>query len=182
MRKNVFKKKCLEPREYRAPPGKDYFWGLVAPSVVLVDMQEKFLADLVPNVRERLVLEHQRVLDMCASRNIPVVTLEYADCGPTIDPLREVLKRVRRHRYMDKTGRDGFHRTELRKVLRNTYKTTTVFLMGVYGYQCIWDTAAAAIDHGFVVRTSPAVIADKNCIGGVSDEVSDWFRKEGMFV
>ena len=130
--------------------------------VLLIDMQESFLYG-IPSLNY-LIESQVRVLKKCAEYDVPVIALEFTGEGKTIDKLLVPFKKVPRKNIVKKNTLDGFCNKELAKQLQD-WNIKHLFLMGVYGSGCVYQTALGAKEGGFKVFTAGDVIRNTKYIG-----------------
>ena len=78
-------------------------------AIVIVDMQELFLAKVTPGESFEMLREQKKVLQIAQEQDIPVLVFEYENNGPTIPTLKEYIEAVPRHKYFTKDEDDGFY-------------------------------------------------------------------------
>lgn len=161
----------------RADRQSDYFKGLEAPAVVLIDMQTDFVENLLESVRRSLIPAQVDVLGQCAERDIPVIVLEFYGHGNTIKPVRKALKRVRRKKFITKYTDDGFDGTGLKAVLDSS-DVKSLLLIGINAHACVLATAESGILLGYKVRTSEVLIADGNEYE-IKPGAREWYVENG---
>lgn len=144
--------------------------GLV---VILIDMQQEFINEFKHGEEKRIIPKQISVIRQCARFGIPVVVLEYRNCGHTIAALADELKNVANVKTIVKRQNDGFKNTALEYKLRDM-NAKQLFFMGINSQYCVKETAESAIKLGFTVVTSNDVITGPN-----DDNDIDWYKKNG---
>jgi len=147
-------------------------------AVVLVDMQTKFVTQLRNREMSRIIPNQLKVIDFCSKRNIPVVVLEYSNCGDTVNKLKARLKKVRDVTVIEKHFDDGFHKTNLNKVLKKR-KIKTIIFMGINADCCVKDTASTAVSLGYKILTSNDLISGQPHHS--TDNSAWWYEKNGLY-
>jgi nicotinamidase-related amidase len=135
-------------------------------AIIVIDMQEEFLGTIYE--RERLIAAQQEVLRYAIREDVPVAVLEFIDCGPTIDKIKNKVRNVPRHAYIPKRGSSGFYETDLGTQL-HAWVRRTLLLMGNYGSGCVYMTAMDGLDKGFTVVTHEKLIG---CISYANREIA----------
>lgn len=136
-------------------------------AVIIVDMQEEFLLNKLPEKREDLVRSQIEVLRFCKAHDIPVIVVEFKDRSITIPEIRTALEGMKNRKYIVKKYNDGFEETGLKEVLEGL-GARNIVLMGVNACACVNETAKSALLNGFRVLTSGSLIAsdavmENNC-------------------
>ncbi len=144
-------------------------------AVLLIDMQEIFLETINPLNRALLVYEQQKVLDYCIEQNVPVITLEFYDCGDTVNPLKRKTSVNPYHKLIVKSKDDGFTDTDLENQL-GEMKVEDLLLMGVNASGCVLKTANEAISREFNVHICTNLIANKYD-KPITDNIMNWYNK-----
>lgn len=142
-------------------------------------MQEHFLDKAVAEERERMIRSQDMVLSTCASRDVPVLVLEYGGEGDTIAMLRARISQVPRHRYLQKWHSNGFYQTSAKLQLQ-IWGVERVLLMGISASHCVQATAEGARKDGFRTITAAQLIAD----GQQSQRYAKseaWYRRNGLW-
>lgn len=154
----------------------DIFKGNNGLAVILVDMQQYFINDLKCHEEQRVIPNQIAVIKQCAKNNIPVIVLEYCNCGKTIPVLAAELKKLKNPRFIRKSEDNGFDGTRLNRVLKKI-KAKRLFFMGINAGACVKETVQNALELSFEVIISNDVITspgDKNCI--------PWYEENGIVV
>lgn len=136
--------------------GGDYKKGELA--VLLIDMQTDFIANLDLREINRIVRNQIEIIRRCRRDSIPLFIIEYNNHGETIGELKKELFGID-IRYIKKNNDDAFIDTQLHNLLSEK-KIKTLFLMGVNAGACVLYTAEGALDKGYQVMTSFAVMSD----------------------
>ena len=147
--------------------------------VVLIGMQDRFIAKLKPGEADRIILNQLAILKLCRQLDIPVVVSEIKKeiHGATAEVLINEAKKNTRFLLMDCEHNDSFSGTKLDSYLKN-FDAEAIFLMGIHDYACIKYTAETAIKKGYKIMTSDEVIAGPYYRTG--DNVGQWFEKNGI--
>lgn len=103
--------------------------------------------------KRKIIRAQAEVIRVCASRDIPVVVLEYKGHGRTLDKLNKEIFCVKRVVRIIKRRDDGFSRTSLHRRLRKL-KVGSLLFMGVNASHCVLDTARSAQELGYQVVTA----------------------------
>ncbi|MDB5225694.1 MAG: hypothetical protein JWL87_646 [Candidatus Adlerbacteria bacterium] len=129
-------------------------------AVLLIHMQKKFVSNLAKTTAPRLIRAQKRLIRACAEKDVPLVIVEYARRGPTIEALQEEIKKVPRVHRIKGRHDDGFQDSALHETLQ-TLGATELLLMGINASSCVLDTATTAIDiHMYKVVTVGELLAD----------------------
>lgn len=149
-------------------------------AVVIVDMQEPFLAGINRASRKAIIRNQLALIGFCADHDIPVAVLEYHGDKETIKPLLKKLSAVRRSIVIAKSGDNGFTATNLGKQLRE-WEVDTVLLAGVNASCCVQETAQGALEAGYRILTAKDLMADSHADHCIL-EAYEWFRENGVLV
>ena len=150
-------------------------------AALLIDMQPEFVRLLEEQTRMRLVTAQAMVIRHCARHDIPLVVIELARRGITIDELYGDINHVPRLARITKTGNSGFFGTGLQVTLKKL-NVESLLLMGVNASACVMLTATGAISRGYTVITAPDLIADEQSILPYEAAVTDtWYRKNCIY-
>jgi nicotinamidase-related amidase len=150
-------------------------------AVLIIDMQDFFLAKFQPERKERLILNQLKVVDICITRNIPIIVIEFKDRGETIASLSNSLKSVSTTFVITKEFNSGFRGTNLDEILRQR-QVEEIVLMGINASGCVQDTAISALKRGFKIVTSAEVIASATERDKDLDTSRKWYPKKGIFL
>jgi isochorismate hydrolase len=151
-------------------------------AVLVVDMQDHYLAD----VAEEELAEEQpyqiKVLEYCNKNNIPVFILEYEGRGKTTEIIRDNISDSCLADSVTKSYSNGFYKTNLEEKLEKA-NIGTVLLMGVYGSRCVKGTALGALESNFNIMTSKQLIAEDASELGLftDDEIIEWYERRGIY-
>ena len=148
----------------------------IAGAVIVVDMQEYYLELVRQKAREPLIRAHENILRHCAQTNTPVVYLEYAGFGNTIERLRHNSLGITNYGIVRKRHLNGFRELELARMLK-LWEVSNVYLTGVFSNACVQSTAKGAIKEGFRVLVSKDAIAED----AVIKNDFRWFKRNAEF-
>lgn len=129
-------------------------------SVVLIDMQTDFLKDIGKKEKDRIISNQIKVIQRCKKENIPIILVEYIGYGKTEKKLESELRGISIIR-IKKNYNDAFFFTDLDQILTEM-KVKTLFLMGINSGVCVLYTAYTALEMGYGVIVSSAVVSDIN--------------------
>lgn len=151
-------------------------------AVLLIDMQDYFIQGNRDKIN--LIPNQISILNFCIDKNIPLMWIEYANCGNTARDLTKTINRFTKKNVYKilKNHDDAFLGTNLHNRLAKLGKKT-LLLLGINAHACILATARSAVDYGYTIITS------KNLIAGFKplyqnksvDEKFKWFIKNGHF-
>ena len=145
-------------------------------AVLLMDMQYYYV-----DTREKknLIPNQIAVIEFCADKNIPVVVIKFAGCGPIVKRLKDAVKKLPQENvlWVKKYYINGFHYTHLHEKLQ-AKNIRTLILMGVNAGLCVHVAGMSAIRLGYKIITSSDLIADYNG-SSVSPE---WYIQNGIYV
>jgi len=149
-------------------------------AVLIIDMQDFFLAKFGKAVVEDLILDQSKIINWCFKTRTPIFIVQYKGRGEITASLKKVLKQNSLVSSVVKESNGGFTETNLEDLL-NQKKIKNLVLMGVNGSACVQDTAIGALRRGFKIITGRGIIAsatqnDKNL--AVSKK---WYSKNGKF-
>jgi len=150
------------------------------PAVMVVDMQTMFLNQLATHVREKLVTAHERLLRVCAEKDIPVIVAELERYGETAPDVRQLLKSVPRVDRVTKPGNSVFSANETLTLLSG-YGANTIILCGVNASFCVWETAKDARTGGYYVAVDADCMLDTQ-ENRLPEKVRRKYSREGMLV
>jgi len=153
-------------------------------TVVLIDMQGRFVENLRGRVRREIISAQQQVISACAERDIPIVILEYdkfyGKHESTILCLTKMLETVPRKTTIMKFDDDGFIGTGLNEVLEE-FSTESLLLMGINADACVFETARSAVDLVYKIITSEKLIASKG-LSTIQSECKEWYMQNGCLI
>lgn len=149
-------------------------------AVIVVDMQDFFLQHFNNSIRNTLIENQLKVLDLCAKHNIPLVIVEYKAGGKmrgsTTHKINQRIKTIP-HKLIIKENNSAFTKTDLDKTLQS-FNVKEVFIMGINANACVQDTAMSALHRGY------QVIISKECTASasrgdmdLSKRNEEWYRK-----
>ncbi len=147
-------------------------------AVLLIDMQEFFLKRLTTSNRDRIIFNQSKVLDFCLKKHIPVFVLNYKGRGELIKTLREKLGS--RCIEIAKEFNSGFRKTNLEVLLQNI-KVKELLLMGINASACVQDNAISALNRGYKIITSGAVIASSSKRDECLVTSRKWYPRKGLY-
>lgn len=147
-------------------------------AVIVVDMQDRFLAGIDPEELEREIPNQLSVIEFAQRRNIPVYVLEFAGFGPTTEVLASKILEGD-YEALIKFHDDGFAVTSLNEVLAGRGVQHLV-LMGVNASACVLRTAQGAVSRDYEVITSPSIIEDVAYFDNMN-ESADWYKQNGLW-
>jgi len=127
--------------------------------VLLIDMQERFLDKFRDSKKKNLIKRQIRLLKYSRISDLPLVALEFAELGGTIQELRDHINLLKRHAYIVKDGNNGFFEDRLIEQLMY-WRITNLILTGVNTSACVRDTAEGALKHDFCVTYIDDLVAD----------------------
>jgi len=128
--------------------------------ILLIDMQEDFLAGVQRGLRRDLIDSQRKVLEYAGENKVPVFGFEYKGCGNTAFSLRREIQDNPKGVIMSKNDDSCFVRTPLEEILKKK-GINQLFLMGIYASACVKATANHALIGGFNISTSLDVIEDR---------------------
>lgn len=146
-------------------------------AALIIDMQPFFLDDIETRKKNDMISAQKYLVAICRYYKIPLVFLEYTECGKTITNLTSPAKYVPKTKSIKKNHDNGFEDTDLESYLID-YHTKTVILAGVDASLCVKDTARGALDAGFEIATSEELIADP---AKFYESPSVWYQKNGVY-
>ena len=149
-------------------------------AVVLVDMQDFFLEKFDKEKVKELILNQNKVLELCGVNKIPLIVLEYRGRGKTISALQKCIKKITDVCVVIKENNSGFRDTNLDKLLKNK-GVKKIILMGINGSGCVQDTAIGALKRGYKIMTSKGVIASNTMRDANLATSKKWYSKNGKF-
>ena len=133
--------------------------------IVIIDMQEPFLAKITAAESSEMIAEQKKSLQLAKEQNIPVIVFEYEGNGETIPTLQKYIEEVPRHIYFTKSDDDGFAFQEEKdqndspSAWLKENKVNALYFEGVNGSACVLASANSAYMDNFTVATSNQVIA-----------------------
>ena len=128
------------------------------PCLVIIDMQEGFLAGLPSDHRDKLVASHVSCVDTARQRGIPIIATTFAGDGEMEPRIRAALQGSEFTEIV-KQQNDGFRETSLLADLQ-ALEVDGVILAGVNASGCVLETAGSAIFGGFAVMVSDDLMVD----------------------
>lgn len=136
--------------------------------IVIVDMQKKFLDEIITHERERLISNQKSLLEIAAENDIPVLIFEYSNWGKTLPEIQEEVNNIPRHKYFEKDDNDGFE--SYKKIDKNSpqiwlknNKVKNLIITGVNTDVCVYATVHGAYKLKFKILTSIDLVATDNC-------------------
>lgn len=147
-------------------------------AVILIDMQPGYLKLLNKKERKRIIPNQIQVIRYCRLNSIPLIILEYAGEGATINILLKKAKKVPDLKILKKHYNSGFTNPELAKHLKRL-GVGTVLLMGINADFCVKATGLGAIMHGLRIVTANSLIAGLPFHS--KNNSSLWFLSNGLF-
>jgi nicotinamidase-related amidase len=125
-------------------------------------MQDFFLDRFPLAVKDELIANQIKVLDVCIRKHIPIIALEYmaggVDRGRITSKLRGKMKNVSGEILLKKNN-SGFTDTNLDGILKGL-GTRKILMMGVNANGCVQDTAIGALRRGYEVISSEGLIGN----------------------
>lgn len=116
-------------------------------AVVIVDMQPSYLNPL----SRRIIKYQKKTIEKAREDGAKVIFLEMGSiCG--IENYESTVRELNIKEediVLKKRHCDGFKETNLEDILKDS-GTKAVYLMGVYGSACVFDTALSAREKGFI--------------------------------
>jgi len=173
---------CKKPTHQSIPKkGSKY-------AALLIDMQPEFVGsvmDLDKEDAQKTILNQTDILRYFASKNLPVVGLEYKpkegeEHEETIPNLKIELDSVPRHEYIIKPYNNGFYGTNLNQVLSN-WGIDVLLLMGVNSSACVIKTASGALKHNLTIMASTNLMANGWLIPNPRKEDINWYKENGIY-
>ena len=160
-------------------------------------MQEFFLRDVDDIRRKELLSAQYRLIDFCASHDIPLVVLEAEGCGQTLLHLRaridgRIGTGIPKDRYTHvirdtPNSNNAFDDPRVIEAFKEYPPGTTLLLTGVNegmnkkgDSYCIMATVEGATNMGYQVATSPDLIAGARYHKS-SEEYYPWYREHTIF-
>lgn len=110
-------------------------------TLVVVDMQSAFHAALKPSAIVGVTCE----ILAAKKLNRPVMLVEYAKCGPTLEPLAELLRGYPKKLRVTKPGDDG-SRQVIRALQENKWPSKYLRVCGVNTDCCVWSTVEGLLE------------------------------------
>jgi nicotinamidase-related amidase len=147
--------------------------------VLLVHLQYRFFHRLSDAGQERISQPLMRLLQECASHDVPVVALAISGSGDIRYEFLREIKRVPRHCIVRHAGRDGFADTILDRELERL-DAGPIVLGGIYASECVFANAKSAHHHGHPLHTSEVFLADRSS-DSVDKHFVGWFRQHGTY-
>ncbi|MBN2459808.1 cysteine hydrolase [Candidatus Woesearchaeota archaeon] len=147
------------------------------PAAIIIDMQKDFLKS-VPEA-QKLVHSQGKVISYCRQNNIPVAAVEYVYHGKTINPLRELIKKVPRHNFIAKRQADAFSNPELDEILAS-WNPDKLLFMGLNATLCVLDAAQSALERGYGVVTAYQLIDDEAYFKKRKKSLK-WYKKNALY-
>ncbi|MBI4993682.1 isochorismatase family protein [Candidatus Wolfebacteria bacterium] len=144
--------------------------------VVIVDMQDEFLIHISDKEERNLIRNQIEIIEYCAKKDIPIITLEYHGFGETTNALKRKLKKVSRVKIVVKFSDNGFVETELENYLRQ-WNAKTILLTGIFANRCVRSTGQGALGKGFKIATANSLLCELR--GDFKDMW--WFNRVGLF-
>ena len=149
-------------------------------AVLLIDMQDYFLQHHHRDDQKMLLSAHERVLDLCHDKSLPVAVLEYANHGSTTDYLREKVECLPQRETFTKSSDSAFVGTTLHHYLCSL-DISDVVLLGINAEVCVKCTAIDAKREGYSLLTARDCIAQPRAYlpGESTDRIplSKWYEK-----
>ena len=148
-------------------------------------MQDFFLKHFNPTIRENLIANQIKIIDLCVKNNIPLITLEYkaggALRGKTTSQLQKEITKIHHREIIIKNSNSGFTNTGLDSILQ-TLKITDLLIMGINANGCVQDTAIGALRKGYTVITSQGIIASSSRRDlSLSKRNKYWYKEHTLF-
>lgn len=145
-------------------------------ALIIIDMQEMFLDCLAARKRNHIIQNQRDVLDHCREYGVPVMVVQYFNCGPVVNEIQEKAMQCQAYTPIFKESDDAFEGTYLEKVLRKL-DVQEVSLAGILASFCVRNTGEGALKRGFRVNTSFDLIANPYDYEGQRDmeEAQPWF-------
>jgi nicotinamidase-related amidase len=147
-------------------------------AVIVIDMQKCYLKGIHPDDRREIIENQLKIIEYCRLGDIPVVILEYKGDGKTIGKIKEAVQGVPRARYLTKSRNNGFSGTGLAEILHD-WGIKNVLLMGINASYCVKETAKGALEAGFRIATSGALITNRKKERRVKS--ASWFARNGAY-
>ncbi len=168
-----------KPQSFDYPASLEDALFSFRPTVVLVDMQTGFMPRFISeDVPLRIALNQKRVIDHCATYDLPLAILEYEDRGLTLGYLKTAAERVPRKEYFTKFDDDGFTSEPFRNQLQE-WNSSYLFFMGMTAGACVLDTAITGhYVRGYKVMSAECVIGSPL---GRLEEARNFFLSQGHY-
>lgn len=131
----------------------------IRPAVVLVDMQTRFVDNLSPVKRDRIIKEQIKVIHFCAEMALPLFVLEYIGYGQTIDLLKSEIEYVHQVTLLLKDLNDAFSEPRLDAKLADLL-VNELIITGINASSCVFATARTAFAQGYEITTASTLMAD----------------------
>jgi len=148
-------------------------------ALLVIDMQRYFVSHLAPEEAAREIPNQIEVIRAAQRNDIPVFVLQYLGCGPTIEPLMDVISGSEYHLVI-KAADDGFPYTNLDELLKEGGVGTLV-LAGINASFCVLSTARGAVERGYDIVTSPEIIGDSPQYAD-RNESAGWYQANGTWI
>jgi nicotinamidase-related amidase len=145
--------------------------------VLLIDMQSMF----INNEQQRRIIPSQiAVLEFCKNNSIPLIVIEYANEGDTVDQLSKKIAELPPENVykITKSYDNAFSDTGLNELLISI-QAKTLFIMGINACACVWETAYHAFQEGYNIITSQDVIAGCGSCSLKNEKV--WYQKNAHY-
>ena len=153
-------------------------------AVIIVDMQEFFLKNFAPTVRNELVNNQGKFIELCVKNKLPFIVLEYKCKGiDKVETIPRLLKKIKNvyKEIIIKENNSGFTKTGLDKTLKEL-GIEEIILLGINAHACIQDTAISALKRGYRVATSKGLISNSYRKDmQLSRRNEAWFKKNTTF-
>ena len=149
--------------------------------VLLIHMHWDFCQYLPTRRFRKLIAAQKGILNQCAQKGIPLVSLEYAGSGEVVEDLRRPIQKVQHRTRVIRNSDDGFEGEDC--ALNNTLTeigAKTLVMMGVNASGCVMCNASSAMGLGYKVETSRRLITDT--FGDARSACYWWYRdREALF-
>jgi nicotinamidase-related amidase len=150
-------------------------------AVLVIDMQEGFITE----EKKKIVSGQLEIFNLVKKKNVPVIIIKLIneiDYGNIIKEISEASQNISSPNLYEITKEkdDAFEKTELADILRDREKDH-LLVMGVNACECVFKTAAHALDEGYKVITGLGLIAGycPKC----SKEITDyWYGQKCIMI
>jgi nicotinamidase-related amidase len=153
-------------------------------AILMIDMQTKFLADLDPGERDKIIQGQLRLLEQAKALETLVINVRFAgDNGPTDQRLIDSWLRMTNKAPLLKYKDDAFSVPTLNPFLQKRGVKTLV-LAGINASFCVLETAKSAVLRGYEVHVADDLIADGRTLRDIvqpSNKSQPWFVANGHF-
>lgn len=153
--------------------------------VVLIHMQPAFVQNIGADEANRMVEAQCEVLEVCVSKDYPVVKLELRDLpglhhyfGETLEKLSEIIGRAPRNASFKNYGSNGYNSVVESQF--NEWEVNTFCLMGVELPYCVINTAKGVVRGRKDIITARSLIAAEQYDPKVEESLK-WFRHNGKY-